>query len=270
EAEPEIPALGARFGLAAAEGLDPANRVERLLQRAGIIAAVVDDRLAVAIRDADPVRHLVGADHVAAAHFGRFETEGARHEVYRTFHREGGFRAAGAAIGRVRHLVGDGDPARGREILDLVRAGQMHRGVVGDAGADRVPGAAIDEIIVADRDDAAVIVEADFDIMQLVARMGRAHQVLTAVLDPAHPPSGSPRPTVNAPIRLVSKRSWTIGLSGRNAASGSTTAVSSSRSQVMSSAASSAWLRLSAAIIAMASPTCLTLSCARSGCCGLR
>src|SRR5439155_14878142 len=73
EAEPEIPALGARFGLAAAEGLDPANRVERLLQRAGIIAAVVDDRLAVAIRDADPVRHLVGADHVAAAHFGRFE-----------------------------------------------------------------------------------------------------------------------------------------------------------------------------------------------------
>ncbi len=65
----------------------------------------------------------------------------------------------------------------------------MHRGVVGDAGADRVPGAAIDEIIVADRDDAAIIVEPYLDVMQLVARMRRAHQVLAAVLDPPHRPA---------------------------------------------------------------------------------
>ena len=64
----------------------------------------------------------------------------------------------------------------------------MDRGVVGDAGADRVPGAAIDDVIVAQREDAAVVVEADLDIVQLVARMRRADQVLAPVLDPAHRP----------------------------------------------------------------------------------
>jgi len=72
---------------------------------AGIIAAVVDDRLAVAIGDADPVRHLVGRDHVAAAHLGRSETEAARHQVDRALHREGGFRTAGAAIGAFGTLL---------------------------------------------------------------------------------------------------------------------------------------------------------------------
>ena len=267
----------------------------------------------------------------------------ARHQVDGPLHREGGFRPAGAAIGRVRHLVGDDDPARGRQVLDLVGAGQVDGGVVGDAGPDRVPGAAIDDVVVADREDMAVIVKADLDIVPLVARMGRAHQVLAALLDPAHRPAEPAReerdqqvlgvdmalaakaaadierdaahprlgqaeqrgglaphpmhhlgrgpdrrrvgarivgaddaaalhrhggvavvieaalqpmrrarparrrrrrvPTENAPIRLVSKRSWTIGLSGRNAASGSTTAGSSSRSSVTSSAASSAWSR---------------------------
>src|SRR5205814_6458826 len=65
----------------------------------------------------------------------------------------------------------------------------MHRGVVSDTGADRVPSAAIDEVIVADREDAAVIIEPDFDIMQLIARMGGAHQMFAAILDPAHRPA---------------------------------------------------------------------------------
>ena len=184
--EAEIAALAAHFCLTPSEGFDPADRVERLLQCAGIIAAVIDDRLAIAVRDAYPIWHLIGADHIAAAHLGGLQAQGARHEIYRTFHREGSFRAAGAAIGRIRHLVGDGNLSRSSQILDLVRAGQVHRGVVGDAGADRVPGAAIDEVIVADREDAAVIVEADFDIMKLVARMGGAHQMFAALLDPAH------------------------------------------------------------------------------------
>ena len=64
----------------------------------------------------------------------------------------------------------------------------MDRGVVGDARPDRVPGAAIDDVIIAQREDAAVVVEADLDIVQLVARMRRAHQVLAPGLDPAHRP----------------------------------------------------------------------------------
>ena len=56
-------------------------------------------------------------------------------------------------------------------MVDLVGAGQVHRGVVGDAGADRVPGAAIDDEVVAEREHPAVVVEADLDIVHLVARM---------------------------------------------------------------------------------------------------
>jgi len=62
-------------------------------------------------------------------------------------------------------------------------------GVVGDARPDRVPGATIDEVIVAQRKDTAVVVKPDLDIVQLVARMRRAHQVLAAPFDPAHRPA---------------------------------------------------------------------------------
>ena len=80
-----------------------------------------------------PTRYgISGADHVAAAHLGRLQTERARNQIDGPLHREGGFGAAGAAIGRVRHLVGDGDPPRRREILDLVGAGQVDGGVVRD------------------------------------------------------------------------------------------------------------------------------------------
>ena len=117
----------------------------------------------------------------------------ARDQIDRALHREGGFRPPGAAIGRVRHLVGGDDPARGGEVLDLVGAGQVDRGVVGDARADRVPGAAIDDVVVAEREDAALVVEPDLDIVQLVARMRRGHEMLAPVLDPAHRPAEAAR-----------------------------------------------------------------------------
>ncbi len=71
-------------------------------------------------------------------------------------------------------------------MLDLVGAGQVDRGVVGDARADRVPGTAIDDVIVTDREDPTPIVKADLNVVQLVARMRRAHQMLAPLLDPAH------------------------------------------------------------------------------------
>ena len=65
----------------------------------------------------------------------------------------------------------------------------MDRGVVGDAGADRIPGAAIDDKMIAQRQDAAVVVETDLDVVDLVARMAGAQHVLVAVLDPFHRPA---------------------------------------------------------------------------------
>ena len=47
----------------------------------------------------------------------------------------------------------------------------MHGGVVNHAGTDRIPSPAVDDETVAQRQDAAFIVEADLDLVHLVARM---------------------------------------------------------------------------------------------------
>ena len=145
--------------------------------------------MTVAIRHAHRVRHFGGGDHVAQPHLGGLEAELRGNEVDAALHGERGFGAAGAAIGRVRHFVGRGDAARYGDGADLVRPRHVHGGVIGDAGADRIPGAAIDDKMVAQRQDAAVVVETDFDVVDLVARMARAQHVLVAVLDPFHRPA---------------------------------------------------------------------------------
>ena len=65
----------------------------------------------------------------------------------------------------------------------------MDGGVVDHGGADRIPCAAIDDEMIAQREDAAFVVEADVDIVDLVARVTGTHQMLAAVLDPLHRPS---------------------------------------------------------------------------------
>jgi len=59
-------------------------------------------------------------------------------------------------------------------MIDLVGAGQMRGGVVGDARPDRIPCAAIDREIIAQRQESAIVVKADFNIVQLIARVRRA------------------------------------------------------------------------------------------------
>src|SRR5262249_57383104 len=65
------------------------------------------------------------------------------------------------------------------------------------AGADGIPRAAIDDETIAQRQDAAVVVKADLDIVELVARVAGAHQVLAAVLDPPDPAPPPARPKPN-------------------------------------------------------------------------
>src|SRR5262249_15461812 len=76
------------------------------------------------------------------------------------------------------------------------------RGVVNHAGADRIPRAAIDDELIAQRQDAAVVVKADLDIVDLVARMAGAHQMLAAVLNPLDRP---PQPSGPEPNQQVSR-----------------------------------------------------------------
>ena len=105
------------------------------------------------------------------AHVGGFEAELAGNEIDDALHGKGGFRTAGSSIRRVRNLVGCGDPGIDRDGVDLVGAEQMDRGVVNHAGTDGIPRAAIDDETIAQCQDAAVVVKADFDIVDLVARV---------------------------------------------------------------------------------------------------
>ena len=169
DAETEVTTLLPRRALALAKRRDTAERIERLPQRPRIIAAVVDDGFAVAIGHAHAIGHFVGPDHVAQAHFGGLEAELAGHEIDDPLHRKRGFRAPCSPIRRVRNLVGCGDPGIDRDSVDLVGTEEMHRGVVDHAGADRIPRAAIDDELVAQRQDAAFVVEAHLDVVHLVA-----------------------------------------------------------------------------------------------------
>ena len=69
-----------------------------------------------------------------------------------------------------------------RQRVDLVGAGQMDGRVVDHAGADRIPRAAIDDETVTQRQDAARLVEAYLDLVDLVARVRGGEEVLAAVL----------------------------------------------------------------------------------------
>src|SRR5271165_119680 len=183
DAESEIAALSARLALTLAERRDAADGIERFLQSARVISAVVDDRLAVAIEDARAIGHLLGADHVAPAHLRRLQSQTPGHEVDNPLHREHRFRTPRTTVSRVRDLVGCGRARRDGEMLDLVGAGQMSGSVVGHTTTDRVPRPAIDDEIVAQRQDVSITVKADFDLVQLVARMRRGQQMLVPVMD---------------------------------------------------------------------------------------
>ena len=74
-AEAEIAAGAARLLLSLAKRGDTAYRIERLLKGLGVVAAVIDDWFAVAIGDADAIRHLLGAYQIAEADFGRLQAE---------------------------------------------------------------------------------------------------------------------------------------------------------------------------------------------------
>ena len=74
-------------------------------------------------------------------------------------------------------------------MLDLVRPGQVHRRVVRDARADRVPGTAIDDVVVVDREDVALVVKPHFDIVDLVAGVGGGEEMFAPLLDPPYGPA---------------------------------------------------------------------------------
>src|SRR5262249_24752210 len=88
--------------------------------------------------------------------------------------------------GAVGALLVGGVPGSAARGAVLFGARQMHGGVVNHAGADRIPCSAVDVETVAKREDAALVVKADVDVMHLVAGMTGAHEMLAPIFDPLH------------------------------------------------------------------------------------
>ena len=147
------------------------------LQGLQIVAAVVDG----------PARRGPGQifrpQHVLPAQFQRVDLQAARQPVDEDLQRKIDLRLTVAAIGADRGLVGERDAALDGRIGHLVGAGEDHARELRRA-VRRVPGAEVGGVLVGDRDDAAIGLRADTDVVHGLARMGAGAEKLQAVFDP--------------------------------------------------------------------------------------
>ena len=124
------------------------DQLERAVQAALVVAGVVRPA------ERGPVREL--ADEVAAAQLDGIEVQLAGGVVERGLDQVARLGAAGAAVGRGRDLVGAGAGDEHLDGLDVVTAGQQHRGRVRrDRRARQQVGAEVGEQAAAEGEDAA-------------------------------------------------------------------------------------------------------------------
>jgi hypothetical protein len=154
-----------------------------------IIAAVVNQRLAVAENQADLVGHLLGLDEIAPAHLGTIELQFAGDAVEQSLHGEHRLRPAGAAHRRRRHLVGEHH--HGVELIGRyhVRARHGGRRDVRHDDAPRHEGAGIVQHPAAHAENLCLRIHRDGDAPILVTLLGGAQKMLAPVLDPFHRPA---------------------------------------------------------------------------------
>ena len=105
-----------------------ADHLRALLQASGIIAAVVFERIVVAIKNPDAVGILVFLDEIAPAHFGGVHAELARDPVHDFFHHVDRLRPARAAHHHSGHFVGVNRFEFQLQIGNFVRSGNRRQG----------------------------------------------------------------------------------------------------------------------------------------------
>ena len=135
------------------------------------------------------VGELVGLDEVGAAHLGAVLAEVGRDRVHRPLHHEAALRPAGTAVGRDDDGVGVERLEDDAVVEGLVGAEQLRRGDDrDDQPVRRVRAVVVPELDV-EAEHAAVVVEADLDVVHLRALVGRGDEVLAAVLGELHRPA---------------------------------------------------------------------------------
>jgi hypothetical protein len=85
-------------------------------------------------------------------------------------------------------------------MIDAIGTGEVRNRVVNHATADRIERADIGQEMVAIGDNPAVIVKTDLQVMNLVAGMAGAHEMLAPILDPFHRPADLARQKRNQQI----------------------------------------------------------------------
>ena len=192
DAETEVATVAVRFGLPLAEGR-VADPLERQLEPARVVTAVVARRATVLEREADIPGHLVRLDQVTASHLDRLEPQFPGDEADDPLHDEGAVRPAGAAVGRDHRRVGVDHLELDRVVTEPVRPGELRRGDEGDDEAIRCIGAGVVDEAVAQREDPSVAVDGDLDVVALAAFLVGGHQVLAPVLRPLDRPAEADR-----------------------------------------------------------------------------
>ncbi len=162
-----------------------AEHLERALQERRVVAAVVDDAVAVLPDDpAEVVWKLVRLDQVAAANLDAVESKLGGDRIERPLHHETRMRAAGAAIRRRGRGVGVHVAEPHSVIGHAIRP--RHLGGADDRQDDsvrRVSAAVVDEVV-AECQHFAFAIEADLDLVHLAALLVDRGEMLLAVLGP--------------------------------------------------------------------------------------
>ena len=176
----------ARLGLLRPQPL-VAGEPQRLLERLGIIAAVVDEARGRAERVG------LGTDEVAPADLGGIEAQALGHQIQRALHDEGAHGHPDAAIGAQRRLAGRHREGLIRVGRDAVRSRQDPRRAERlQRRRERVDmvGAGIRHDARAQRQERACRVRRRLDLDPRLAPVGGRGEVLPARL---HPLDGVPR-----------------------------------------------------------------------------
>src|SRR5262249_60632435 len=114
-------ALSTRFALTTPKCREAAHGYQRLLQGGWVVAAVIDDGLAVTVENTEAIGHFLRPDHVTPPHFCGLELEASGNEIHhplRDYRHLGGSRAA---VRRIRDLVGGNDVCLGGRSIARIR-----------------------------------------------------------------------------------------------------------------------------------------------------
>ena len=182
-ADAEVAALLPLPGLLFLEGR-VVHLLQRALQQAGIVAAVVD----VAVGRG--VGHLLRLHQVLEAYRRGVHVQVLRHPVDDAFPDVAHARLADAPVGDHRTPVGDHRVALHADVLGLVGVAEVVE-LVGEMDGERAHGAAhVVDFLEAQPGYGAVVLHRGLDVEFLLAGVAGGHHVLVPVLDPLHRPAG--------------------------------------------------------------------------------